>query len=52
MGNMADHWFWALVTGVALLWYSTITVYVAVRAVSDIRRMLGRLKGRQQGQAG
>jgi hypothetical protein len=51
MGSIAEHWFWAAVTAMAVVWYSTITVYVAVRAVSDISRMLGRLKERQRAEA-
>jgi len=37
------HWFWAGLTGVALFWYSTVTVYVAVKGAADIRGMLARL---------
>ena len=48
MGSVAEHWFWAAVTVAAMVWYCTITVYVAFRAVSDISRMLGRLKKRQE----
>jgi hypothetical protein len=48
MASLAAHWFWAAVTVTALLWYTTVTVYVSVRAVSDIKRMLGRLQARQQ----
>jgi hypothetical protein len=40
------HWFWWLLTAVVLLWYSTVTVYVAVRGLLDIRSMLRRLKDR------
>ncbi len=38
------HWFWAVVVAACLLWYSTVTVYVAVRGAADIRAMLRRLK--------
>lgn len=37
----ADLW-WLLIAA-CLVWYSTITVYVSVRGVADIRRMLKRL---------
>ena len=37
------HWFWWLLTGTCLVWYSTITVYVAVRGAMDIKHMLKRL---------
>jgi hypothetical protein len=36
--------FWKLLTAVCLLWYSTITIYVAVRGFKDIRAMLRNLK--------
>lgn len=36
--------FWLVLTVACLVWYSTITVYVAVRAVSDIRNMFARLR--------
>jgi hypothetical protein len=40
---MAEHWFWWLLTAACVVWYSTITVYVAIRGVADIRGMLKRL---------
>lgn len=40
---MREHWFWWLLTMACLLWYSTITVYVAIKGVRDIRGMLERL---------
>jgi hypothetical protein len=36
--------FWKLLTAVCLVWYSTITVYVAIRGARDIRDMLKKLK--------
>lgn len=36
--------FWGLLTLAVLVWYSTVTVYVAVRGVLDIRAMLRRLR--------
>ena len=38
------HWFWALLLGACIAWYSTVTVYVAIRGVLDIKHMLARLK--------
>lgn len=35
---------WGLLVAACLIWYSTMTVYVAVRGVVDIRAMLRRLK--------
>jgi hypothetical protein len=36
--------FWWLVMIACLVWYSTITVYVSIRGVWDIKNMLARLK--------
>ena len=47
---MGEHWFWWLVTLAVMLWYSTVTVYVAVKGTLDIRQMLQRLRnGEQEG---
>ncbi len=35
--------FWALITAACVIWYSTITLYVAVKGFGDIRRMLKNL---------
>jgi hypothetical protein len=40
---MMRHWFWWLLTLAVIVWYSTITVYVAIRGVLDIKHMLARL---------
>jgi hypothetical protein len=40
---MARHWFWWLLTVVVVVWYSTVTIYVAIRGVLDIKYMLARL---------
>jgi hypothetical protein len=40
---MKEHWFWWLMAMAVLVWYSTVTVYVAVRGTLDIRHMLRRL---------
>jgi hypothetical protein len=40
---LRHHWFWGLLTLACLLWYSTITIYVTVKGVGDIREMLRRL---------
>ena len=40
---LGGHWFWALLLAACLVWYSTITVYVAIRGAFDIKNMLGRL---------
>lgn len=40
---MAGEWFWFLLVWACVLWYATVTVYVAIRGVADIKSMLGRL---------
>jgi len=39
-----QHWFWQLLTILALAWYSTVTVYVGIKGAFDIRQMLRRLR--------
>ena len=36
--------FWAVIMVAVVVWYSTVTVYVAVKGVADIKGMLGRLQ--------
>jgi hypothetical protein len=40
---MAKHWFWWLMSMACIVWYSTITVYVAIKGFADIKQMLARL---------
>jgi hypothetical protein len=40
---MTSHWFWGLLTLACVVWYSTITIYVAVKGATDIKRKLARL---------
>ena len=40
---MPKHWFWWLMTMACVVWYSTITIYVAIRGGADIKHMLARL---------
>jgi len=40
---MPNHWFWWLMTAACVVWYSTITVYVAIKGARDIKNMLARL---------
>lgn len=45
---MLRHWFWNLLSAAVVLWYSTITIYVASKGFKDIKTMLSnlaRLKG-------
>ncbi|MFH0992656.1 MAG: hypothetical protein V1799_21880 [bacterium] len=46
---IGDHWFWATLTVICLIWYSTITVYVAYKGIGDIRGMLERLSNPNRG---
>jgi hypothetical protein len=39
-----EHWFWLGLTVAVIVWYSTITVYVAIKGSKDIRNMLERLE--------
>jgi hypothetical protein len=40
---VAEHWFWFVLTAACVVWYSTITIYVAIKGASDIKHMLARL---------
>lgn len=39
--------FWLVMTAACLIWYSTVTVYVAIKGASDIKHMLKRLGSMQ-----
>ena len=39
----AYRWFWGLLTIAALVWYSTITIYIAFHGYFDIQQMLKKL---------
>jgi len=41
---MSNHWFWFSLTIACVVWYSTITVYVAIKGAADIKHMLARLE--------
>lgn len=45
---MNGHSFWWFLTWACVVWYSTITIYVAIRGVFDIRSMLDHLKSRHE----
>lgn len=40
---MPHHWFWWILTAACVVWYSTITIYVSIKGVADIKNMLARL---------
>ena len=42
---LTNHWFWGAIVIACLTWYSTITIYIAIKGVGDIRSMLRRLSG-------
>ncbi len=41
---MRAHLFWWFLMLAVMVWYSTVTIYVTIRGVMDIRQMLRRLK--------
>ena len=41
---LTNHSFWGLLALAVLGWYSTVTVYVAIRGAVDIKHMLRKLK--------
>ena len=46
-----NHWFWLLLTIASVVWYSTITVYVAYKGAIDIKNMLARLEATNKREA-
>ena len=44
--NETGHYFWTGLFIACLVWYSTVTVYVAIRGAFDIKTMLGHLRDR------
>lgn len=45
---MLEHWFWWSLTAAVVVWYCSVTVYVAVRGSTDIKNMLQRLKEKHE----
>jgi len=45
---MPEHIFWWLLAMACIVWYSTVTIYVAIKGAADIRQMLSRLSGRDK----
>ena len=45
--NAHHHLHWYLLAMACIVWYSTITVYVAIRGAADIKSMLKRLADTQ-----
>jgi hypothetical protein len=42
--NTNGHAFWYLLMVAVVVWYSSVTIYVAIRGTFDIKQMLRRLK--------
>lgn len=36
--------FWLVLTAAAMLWYTSVTIYVAFKGIGDIKEMLRNLK--------
>jgi len=45
LAMLTNHPFWGLLTLAVLVWYSSVTVYVAIRGTTDIKHMLRKLSG-------
>ena len=43
---LTNHWGWGLLMIAVLVWYTTITVYVAVRGGLDVKSMLREISRR------
>lgn len=41
---MDIYMFWLIVVGICILWYSTVTLFVAIRGGKDIKDMMLRLQ--------
>ncbi len=46
---MPKHFLWWIATMACVVWYSTITVYVAIKGGADIKHMLARLEATKVG---
>ena len=44
---MTAHWFWFALIIAVVVWYSTITLWVAIKGALDIREMVARLDEEQ-----
>lgn len=52
MMNPAGHPIWWLLTAACVVWYLTITIYVAIKGAADIKTMLKRLSERSSENGG
>ncbi|WP_422083572.1 hypothetical protein [Ulvibacterium sp.] len=39
-----EHWFWTILCFLVLVWYLVVTIVVALRGGTDIKKMLGKWK--------
>jgi uncharacterized membrane protein (DUF485 family) len=39
-----EHWFWAILSVLVLVWYCVVTIVVAFRGGNDIKKMLAKWK--------
>jgi hypothetical protein len=49
---LTNHWFWGILTLVCLAWYSFVTVYVGIKGMDDILKMLKKLGSARQSEEG
>lgn len=47
---LGEHWVWGTVMIAVLVWYSTITIYIAIRGAFDVKDMLAELGSRKDAQ--
>ena len=40
---MFEHWFWLFLSIACVVWYMTITVFVAVKGFGDIKSMFSKM---------
>lgn len=43
------HWLWLLLALAVVGWYSTVTIWVAIKGVTDIREMVRKLDEEEPG---
>ena len=47
---MLDHWFWLFASVACVVWYMTVTVFVAIKGFADIKSMFASM-ARQKDEA-
>ncbi len=51
LAMLNNHPFWASIVLASVVWYSSVTIYVAIRGSLDIKHMLGRLAAQRDASA-